>query len=92
MIFSISSFSDIKIRTFVTLVAFFSCQILFAQSAEAPEVTLESPYNTIYSHLYYLQPDSYRPKEAAKVLYGIPDSTQRVDLAIKLKQIKFILI
>ena len=61
---------------------------LWAQGSndEVP-VTLESPYNTMYVHLFYLQNDSYQPRVAARTLYDVPDSTRRSRLAIKLKQI-----
>ncbi len=59
----------------------------WAQGSEGPEVTLATPYNTIYVHLYYLQPESYRPDLAAKALYGVRDSAQAAQLAIWLKQI-----
>lgn len=60
---------------------------LLAQQQEAPPVTLETPYNTAYVHLYYLQSDSYEPGKAAQTLNGPQDSLERVKLAIKLKQI-----
>jgi len=50
-------------------------------------VTLESPHNTMYVHLYYLQEDSYQPEVAARTLYGIQDSIEANRLAIQLKQI-----
>lgn len=50
-------------------------------------VTLENPYNTIYSHLYYLQEDSYRPALAAQTLNNEQDSARKVRLAIQLKQV-----
>ena len=59
----------------------------FAQTKNAPPVTLESPYNSIFVHLYYLQPNSYQPELASKTLFGIADSTLRVKRAIQLKQI-----
>lgn len=62
--------------------------VLSAQSEEqGPEVTLATPHNTIYSHLYYLQPENYRPELAARTLYGVADSARAVELAIWLKQI-----
>ncbi|MFQ5445920.1 MAG: mechanosensitive ion channel family protein [Saprospiraceae bacterium] len=57
-----------------------------AQEA-APAPTLESPYNTIFVHLYYLQPDSYQPAIAGKTIYLPEDSAQAVQLAIWLKQV-----
>ncbi|HKK78511.1 MAG TPA: mechanosensitive ion channel family protein, partial [Phaeodactylibacter sp.] len=60
--------------------------LLYAQ-ADAPPVTLETPYNAAYVHLYYLQPDSYEPGKAAQALNGPQDSIKQVELAIKLKQV-----
>lgn len=60
---------------------------LLSQSENAPDPTLESPYNTMYVHLHYLQPDSYEPAIAARTLYNISDSSRAEKLAIKLKQI-----
>lgn len=60
---------------------------LFAQRNLAPPVTLESPKNTIWVHLYYLQADSYQPEEAAKAMPLELDSADRVEKAIELKQV-----
>ena len=56
------------------------------QSGEVP-VTLETPHNTVWVHLYYLQPETYQPEVAARTLYGVQDSAQAVRLAIQLKQV-----
>ena len=58
-----------------------------AQTFDTVVVTLENPYNTVLSHLFYLQEESYRPEIAAQTLYDVADSTQASRLAIKLKQI-----
>lgn len=58
----------------------------FGQDQSAPPITLESPYNTILVHLYYLQEDSYEPSKAAKVFHNI-DSSQAIQTAIQLKQV-----
>ncbi len=76
-----------KIRT----VLFFFLSVFFfqngySQGAQPPEPTLESPYNTILVHLYYLQGDSYGPEVAAKVFYQ-KDSLEAQELAIKLLQV-----
>ncbi len=42
----------------------------------------DSPYTTIYNHLYYLQADSYAPEKAALSLPGNAD-----ELSIELKQV-----
>ena len=71
----------------VFLIAIFSfCQIA-AQTAEAPEVTLATPYNTVYTHLYYLQANSYQPDQASKSIYGVQDSARAAQIAIQIKQI-----
>ena len=87
MFYTTRLFPVIKIKLFVTLLPVFLSANLSAQSTEAPEVNLRSPYNTIYIHLYYLQPDSYEPDKAAQALYGVSDSLKATELAIKLKQI-----
>lgn len=74
-----------KIIVFLFTICAF-CQII-AQTAEGPDVTLKTPYNTIYSHLYYLQPDSYQPQEAAKTIYGVTDNKRAIRLAVQLKQV-----
>lgn len=52
------------------------------------EVDLSTPYNTIYTHLYYLQEDQYRPELAARA-FSLEDRSpeEAQELAIKLKQI-----
>jgi MscS family membrane protein len=60
------------------------------QEQKLPSMGLENPYQAIYAHLYYLQPDSYQPELAASVLYpkgGNLDNEQAERLAIQLKQI-----
>lgn len=74
-------------RRFHLILSLLMLPMLLMGQEEAVPVTLETPYNTIYSHLYYLQADSYSPADAARALYGVQDSTQRSRLAIKLKQI-----
>lgn len=59
----------------------------FSQTANAPEPTLESPYNTMYVHLYYLQPETYYPEVAAVTLFRSKDSLTLINRSIKLKQI-----
>jgi len=58
-----------------------------AQLRTAPELTLESPYNTIVAHLYYLQADTYQPDSSAKTLPPGLDSLEAIEIAIKIKQI-----
>lgn len=58
---------------------------LFAQNKEV-QVDLSSPRTTIYTHLYFLQEDSFDAKKAAKTIYGLSDEEAEI-AAIKLKQI-----
>ncbi|MCB0640263.1 MAG: mechanosensitive ion channel family protein, partial [Phaeodactylibacter sp.] len=71
----------------LTLLALCSIFTLPLSAQEAPEITLESPHNTMLVHLYYLQQDSYEPAKAARTLYGVQDSAKASKLAIKLKQV-----
>ena len=51
-----------------------------------PELELKSPHDAIWVHLYYLQPEQYRPGLSAMAFFE-GDSLRRVSQAIKLKQI-----
>ena len=75
-------------RWIVLLLLFVSANAgIYAQSANAPTISLESPYNTMYVHLHYLQPESYRPDLASVTLSRSADSLKNIQNAIKLKQI-----
>ena len=53
------------------------------------EPSTSTPYNTIFTHLYFLQPDSYQPELAAQAIdpSAVADSSERVKRSIQLKQI-----
>lgn len=53
---------------------------------DSVKVDLSNPHATIYTHLFFLQSDSYEPKKAAKTIYGLSEK-KAIDKAIKLKQI-----
>jgi MscS family membrane protein len=54
----------------------------------AQELNLSSPLNTIYTHLYYLQDDTFNPEKAAEVFVNQHvDSSELTKTAEKLKQI-----
>ncbi|UII27057.1 mechanosensitive ion channel family protein [Fulvivirga maritima] len=57
--------------------------------AEDPlEYSLSTPYNTIYTHLSFLQDDNYHPEVAAKTFNSEQvDAKEAKSLAIKLKQV-----
>ena len=58
--------------------------MLFGQ--QKVDVDLKNPNATIYTHLYFLQSDSYEPEKAAKTIYGL-SGTEAIDKAIKIKKI-----
>jgi MscS family membrane protein len=59
-----------------------------AQTDTAPPVTLVSPQNTMWVHLYYLQPDSYQPELAAKTISpSVSDTLRAQRLAKQIKQV-----
>ncbi|WP_139957542.1 mechanosensitive ion channel family protein [Flavicella sediminum] len=64
---------------------FFLCSLLgFAQKPE--DKSLKSPYNTVYTHLYYLQENSYDVEKAASTVFV--DGTQDPEeIAIKIKRV-----
>lgn len=58
------------------------------QRSIAEKVDLTSPYGTVYTHLYFLQNDSYRPQLAAQVFRNQNlDSLEAIKIAKRLKQI-----
>ena len=71
----------------ILLLLFIGLRLLLSGQDEEVPVTLETPYNTVLAHLYYLQPDTYRPELAARTIYGVQDSARAVRLAIQLKQV-----
>lgn len=59
---------------------------VFISAQESVKVNLDNPSGTIYTHLYFLQSDSYEPEKAAKTI--LPNTTDDAKkAAIKLKQI-----
>ncbi len=56
-------------------------------SGQSDRLDLSTPHDAIWVHLYYLQPDNYDPSLSATVLPTSIDSSRRVSLAIKLKQV-----
>ncbi|NVJ89664.1 MAG: mechanosensitive ion channel family protein [Flavobacteriaceae bacterium] len=69
-----------KIVIIIFLIPFF----LVAQ--EKPEVDLSNPNSAIYTHLYFLQKDSYEPEKAATTIYGL-EGKKAIQKAIKIKKI-----
>ena len=63
--------------------------LLFSISFYAQDgvnVDLSNPNTTIYTHIYFLQQDSYQPEKAAQTIYGLSQE-DAIEKAIKLKRI-----
>ncbi|MFY0629819.1 MAG: mechanosensitive ion channel family protein [Flavobacteriaceae bacterium] len=53
---------------------------------EAPKVDLSNPRATVYTHIYFLQNDSYKPANAARTIYG-KEEKEAIKIAIKIKRV-----
>ncbi|MGB0879902.1 MAG: mechanosensitive ion channel family protein [Polaribacter sp.] len=58
----------------------------FITAQDSIRVDLSNPNATIYTHLYFLQSDSYQPKKAAKTILGFKEEIA-IKKAIKIKKI-----
>ncbi|MFT5212703.1 MAG: MscS family membrane protein [Polaribacter sp.] len=70
-----------KLVWFLFLVSF----IANAQK-DSVSVDLNNPHATLYTHLHFLQSDSYEPKKAAKTILGMSEK-EAVKKVIKIKKI-----
>ncbi len=70
-----------------TLILFSPWYLIGQSTANVELPSTESPYATIYNHLYFLQAESYDPNASAKSFSSIKDSTKAARTAIKLKQV-----
>jgi len=61
-------------------------QVKITESKDTLVYNLSSPYNTVLTHLKFLQPDNYHPNVAAKV-FDLTDKKKAKNLAIELKQV-----
>ncbi|ANW97385.1 mechanosensitive ion channel protein MscS [Wenyingzhuangia fucanilytica] len=59
---------------------------LFAQTTDEVKVDLSNPYKTIYTHLHFLQPESYDEAKAARTIYG-KSPEKSIEIALKIKQV-----
>lgn len=69
-----------KISLFFLLIS----SIVFSQNKV--KVDLSSPNSTIYTHLFFLQPNSYEPEKSAQTIYGF-EGEEAEEIAVKLKKI-----
>lgn len=77
-----------KISAVIFFIFLFGITFQFATAQDTLEYSLATPYNTVLTHLKYLQEDEYHPSIAAKVFDPQEVTPERAEtLAIKLKQI-----
>ncbi len=79
--------NSILMKNLLILLFFFSFTI-FAQenTKDTVKVNLSNPNATVYTHLYFLQPDSYQPEKAAATIYGLSEE-KAIEKAIKIKKV-----
>ena len=66
---------------------FLFCFLSFYSNAQEPVIVdLSNPKSAIYTHIYFLQNDSYQPKKAAKTIFGLEEK-QAIEKAIKIKKV-----
>ena len=68
------------------LLFYFLFSSFFTNAQETVHVDLSNPHATIYTHLYFLQADSYQPKKAAATILGLEEKLA-IEKAIKIKKI-----
>ena len=59
---------------------------MFSVAQDSIRVDISNPHATVYTHLYFLQSDSFDPQKAAKTILGLPEE-QAIKKAIKIKQV-----
>ena len=67
---------------------FFLPFVVFSQAIhkDSVRVNLSNPNATIYTHLHFLQPDSYHPNKAAKTILGLSEK-KAAEKVVKIKQV-----
>lgn len=75
-----------RIATLIFCLALCGTQLAVAQQEDRSN-TLSSPHAAMRMHLYFLQPETYRPELSAMTMAPGMDPAQARNLAIKLKQI-----
>ena len=59
---------------------------MFTVAQDSIRVDVSNPHATIYTHLYFLQSDSYEPKKAAQTILGLSEE-KAIEKAIRIKQV-----
>jgi MscS family membrane protein len=65
-----------------------ACAVVFSQYFVQSEPSQSSPHHTLFTHLYFLQDESYRPDLSAGTIYAPEAGNQeKMELAEKMKKI-----
>ncbi|KGL61855.1 mechanosensitive ion channel family protein [Polaribacter sp. Hel1_85] len=59
---------------------------MFTIAQDSIRVDMSNPHAAVYTHLYFLQSESYEPKKAAKTILGLSEE-KAIKKAIKIKQV-----
>jgi MscS family membrane protein len=68
----------------IILIFLLLSSVIFGQNKV--KVDLSNPNATIYTHLYFLQADSFHPEKSATTIYGY-EGLEAEEIAIKIKQV-----
>jgi MscS family membrane protein len=68
------------------ILLFFALISFAGFSQEEVKVDLSNPKATVYTHIYFLQDDSYEPQKSARTIYG-KEEKEAEDIAIKIKRV-----
>lgn len=79
----LTGINSFKMKRFL-LLWFLIPFISFAQ--DDVQVDLSNPKATVYTHIYFLQNNSYEPKKSAMTIYGKSEK-EAIDIAIKIKRV-----
>ena len=70
-------------KKFLFLVLLFP---FFLNAQDSIQVNLKNPRATVFTHLYFLQSNSYQPKKAAETIFGLSEK-KAIEKAIKIKKV-----
>lgn len=59
---------------------------IYVNAQESEEVDLSNPHATIYTHLNFLQNDTYQPEKSAATIYGLSEK-KAIEKVLKIKQV-----
>ncbi|WP_343328953.1 mechanosensitive ion channel family protein [Polaribacter staleyi] len=81
--FYLNHFNKVQMKNFLWFLVFLP---MFTVAQDSIRVDMSNPHATVYTHLYFLQSDSFEPKKAAKTILGLSEE-KAIEKAIKIKQV-----